>query len=93
MLWKGHTSDYDVADIKWERSTSDYAFSEIRREMSFFSFGFARVSEVRHIRCTEILEKILETSGNFVSLVKWEPCPEKASWAAPALDGVNMKRV
>ena len=30
MLWKGHTSDYDVADIKWERSTSDYAVSEIR---------------------------------------------------------------
>ena len=49
MLWKGHTSDYDVADIKWERSTSDYALSEIRREMSFFSFGFARGSEVRHI--------------------------------------------
>ena len=35
MLWKGHTSDYDVADIKRERSTSDYAVSEIRREMSF----------------------------------------------------------
>ena len=49
MLWKGHTSDYDIADIKRERSTSDYAVSEIRREMSFFSFGFARVSEVRHM--------------------------------------------
>ena len=36
MLWKGHTSDYDVADIKWEGSSSDYAISEIRREMSFF---------------------------------------------------------
>ena len=49
MLWKGYTSDYDIADIKRERSTSDYAVSEIRREMSFFSFGFACVSEVRHI--------------------------------------------
>ena len=36
MLWKGHTSDYDVADIKREGSSSDYAVSEIRWEMSFF---------------------------------------------------------
>ena len=36
MLWKGHTSDYDVGDIEWEWSTSDYAVSEIRQEMSFF---------------------------------------------------------
>ena len=35
MLCKGHTSDYDIADIKRERSTSDYAVSEIRWEMSF----------------------------------------------------------
>ena len=49
MLWKGHSSDYDVADIKREGSSSDYAVTEIRREIPFFSFGFARVSEVRHI--------------------------------------------
>ena len=36
MLWKGHTSDYDVADIKQEGSSSDYAVTEIRWEMSFF---------------------------------------------------------
>ena len=36
MLWKGHTSDYDIADIKQEGSSSDYAVSEIRQEMSFF---------------------------------------------------------
>ena len=36
MLWKGHTSDYDIADIKREGSSSDYAVSEIRQEMSFF---------------------------------------------------------
>ena len=35
MLWKGHTSDYDITDIKREQSTSDYAVSEVRWEMSF----------------------------------------------------------
>ena len=36
MIWKGHTSDYDVADIKRERSTSDYAVSEISGKCHFF---------------------------------------------------------
>ena len=36
MLWKGHTSDYDVADIKWEGSSSDYAVTEIRGKFHFF---------------------------------------------------------
>ena len=36
MLWKGHSSDYDIADIKREGSSSDYAVKKLGGKYHFF---------------------------------------------------------